>query len=207
MSTTLPPATLSYLPSDALGWQLQHGPHRADNYWALPEGEPVELIRGELVMSPAPNFHHQVLSSLLTDIFLKAARKSKGLMSAAPVDVVLSEDSIVQPDLIYVTKARRKIVRERVEGPPDIAVEILSPGNARRDRVHKLTLYAEHGVAEVWLIDPVAKTFDFLLLGQEGTYQLTPGVGPNYTSPRCPELSIDIEVFWKDVAEMLDDDS
>jgi Uma2 family endonuclease len=206
MSTAALPTPADYLASDALGVALQSGPYRAEDYWALPEGEPVELIRGELVMSPAPNFNHQVVSLVLCDVFFRAAKRGRGKAAAAPVDVVLSADSIVQPDIIYVAQSRRKIVRKRVEGSPDIVVEILSESNAQRDRLHKVTLYAQHGVAEVWIVDPVAKTFEFLLLGADGKYQLTPGAERRYASPRCPEVEFELAAFWKEVVELSTDE-
>ncbi len=206
MSTVERIPACEYLPCEEMGTTLAYGPYRAEDYWRLPEGEPVELIRGILVMSPAPNFYHQTISILLSEVFLRAVRKGRGKSVASPVDVVLSDDSIVQPDLVYVSRARKKIVRQRVEGPPDVVVEIHSPSNRRRDRIHKLTLYAEHGVPEVWLVDPEARTFEFLLLGADGKYQLTPGSASAYKSPTRPELEIDLDAFWKEVAWLMSDD-
>lgn len=87
-----------------------------------------------------------------------------------------------------------------------MVVEIHSPSNRRRDRIHKLTLYAEHGVPEVWLVDPDARTFEFLLLGADGKYQLTPGSASAYRSPTCSELEIDLDAFWKEGAWLMSDD-
>ena len=116
------------------------GPHTAEDYWQLPEGAPVELIQGRLVVSPSPNPLHQTISALLTEILLRATRQGGGRMFAAPMDVVLSADSIVQPDLVYIAKQHREIVKQRIEGAPDLVIEIVSANDPRRDRVDKLNL-------------------------------------------------------------------
>jgi len=177
------------------------GPHRAADYWKLPEGEPIELIKGNLVVSPAPNSYHQAISLLLSEIVLRASRQGGGFGVASPIDVVLSDDTILQPDLIYVSKQRRNIVSKRVDGPPDLAIEIISQSNAARDRTHKMALYAEYGVAEYWIIDPAEKHIEFLLL-HEGHYRVETLKSNSYTSPRLPELSIDLAPFWGEVERM-----
>lgn len=178
------------------------GKYRAVDYWQLPEGEPVELIRGRLVLSPAPRFLHQAISALLTELILNAARQAGGIGAASPVDVILADHTIVQPDLVYISKARRSIVGDRVNGPPDLIIEILSPSNARRDRVDKLSLYAEFGVAEYWIVDPQERQIDFLLLNDHGRYEVQSLASDTYQSPRLPELSLQLTAFWTDVARL-----
>jgi Uma2 family endonuclease len=182
------------------------GPRRAADYWRLPEGEPVELIQGRLIMSPAPTFLHQTISLLLSQVLLKAAKESGGRACAAPIDVVLSEHSIVQPDLIYVAKDRRNMIDDRVNGPPDLIVEILSLAHVRRDRVDKLNLYAEAGVPEYWIVDPKEQQFDFLLLNDKGRFEVQPQQTDRYQSPRLAELSIQLAEFWGEVARHVGDE-
>jgi len=178
------------------------GPYRAADYWALPEGEPVELMRGELVMSPAPRTWHQTVVVLLTELFSGIARRSGGIAFCAPTDVVLSDDTILQPDILYIAKDRRHIISERVNGPPDLVIEVLSEGAERRDRVAKLDLYATYGVAEFWIVDPKARHIEFLLL-ENGRYMVTQAAAGRYQSPRMPEIEIDLAVFWQEVADRL----
>ncbi len=178
------------------------GPHRAADYWKLPEGEPVELIQGRLIVSPAPSFLHQTISLLMSEILLNAARKGNGYAAAAPMDVVLADDTILQPDLIYVSKARSEIVKPRVEGAPDLVVEILSESNTRRDRVDKLNLYAEHGVAEYWIVDPKERHIDFLI-NCDARFVVQPQHDDRYASPRLPEVEIDLAAFWQEVERRL----
>jgi Uma2 family endonuclease len=178
------------------------GPYRAADYWKLPEGEPVELIRGELVMSPAPKSSHQIVVVLLTELFSGISRKSGGFALCAPSDVILSDDTILQPDVLYVAKERRGIVGDRINGAPDLVIEVLSAGAERRDRVAKLDAYARYEVPEFWIVDYRARIIDFLLL-EGGRYSMMKAADNRYESPRLPEVQIDLATFWKEVAERL----
>jgi Uma2 family endonuclease len=181
------------------------GPHRAADYFELDEGEPVELIYGRLTVSPAPTTLHQTVSALLTELLLRVARLSGGRVFAGPVDVVLADHSIVQPDLVYVTKGRRAIIGDRINGPPDLVIEILSPHHMRRDRSDKLALYAEFGVAEYWIVDPRERQFDFLV-NRNGRFEVQPQKDDRYPSSVMPELVIDLAAFWGEVDRQLGDD-
>ncbi len=178
------------------------GPYRAADFWKLPEGAPVELIRGELVMSPAPRTSHQIVIGELYAILREAAARGGGMTILSPADVILSDDTILQPDLLYVAKSRRGIIGDRINGPPDVVVEVLSPKAERRDRVQKLDVYAQYGVPEFWIVDQKAQTIEFLML-DKGEYVVKKSVDGRYQSPRLPEVQIDLATFWREVAERL----
>ena len=105
---------------------------------------------------------------------------------------------MVQPDVIYVRAARSSIVRDRIEGAPDLVVEVLSPGTARRDLGEKLRLYAEAGVGEYWIVDPGLQTFEFLVSAGDGFRVILPD-GPTFRSSTIPELELDLEAFWRSI--------
>jgi Uma2 family endonuclease len=178
------------------------GPHRASDYFSLPAGEPVELFYGRYAVSPAPTTLHQTVCALLTEYLLRVARISGGRALAGPVDVVLADHSVVQPDVVYVTKSRRGIIEERIQGAPDLAIEVLSPHHVRRDRSDKLSLYAEFGVAEYWIVDPRERQIDFLI-NTGGKFELQLQRDDRYASPRHAELSFDIAEFWTEVDRQL----
>ncbi len=178
------------------------GPYRAADYWELPEGEPCELMQGRFVMSPSPTSRHQTLVLMLVEIFAGISRFSGGMAFCAPMDVVFSDDTVLQPDLLYIAKERREIVKERIEGPPDLVIEILSPGTERRDRLAKLDLYARYGVREYWIVDPAAQLFEFLL-NEEGRFVVLTQANDKFQSPRLPEVKIELASFWKEVTERL----
>ncbi|MGM0705641.1 MAG: Uma2 family endonuclease [Bacteroidota bacterium] len=128
----------------------------------LPESAPYELIAGELVMTPSPTFQHQQVSLRLSAaMFRHVDEHGSGEVVTAPMDVSLSEDTTVQPDLIFVANERRAIIGEqRVQGAPDLIVEILSPSTAHRDVGIKKRLYEQHGVREYWTVDPASQAVE-----------------------------------------------
>ena len=132
-----------------------------DDYVRLPDdGKRYEIIDGELEVSPAPAPRHQRVSgNLLVVLHGYVQAHGLGQIYCAPIDVILARNSVVQPDLVFVAAGRTSIITERaIEGPPDLAVEILSPWSDERDRVTKADLYARYGVRHHWIVDPVART-------------------------------------------------
>ncbi len=179
------------------------GPYRAADYWKLPEGEPVELIQGRFVVSPAPTTLHQTIVGLLYSLLFEAARRGGGRAVLGPADVVLDDHTILQPDLLYVRRENRGTIQERILGAPDLVIEVLSPHNSRRDRVDKLALYAQFGVAEYWIVDPQERQFDFLL-NRGGKFEVQPQQDNRYQSQSCGDLQIDLSSFWHSVDEELE---
>ena len=174
------------------------GPYREADYLALPEKPRCELLYGRLLVTPAPNVRHQVVVGRILRLLFELVDREGGLAVDSPVDVVLADHSVVQPDVIYVTRARSSIIRERIEGAPDLVVEILSPGTARRDLGEKLRLYAEAGVAEYWIVDPVLETFEFLV--NEGkAFRVHPPEDATYRSAAIAGLAIEPDVFWRSI--------
>jgi len=141
------------------------------DYKSLPESETkrYELLEGELIMVPSPNTYHQRISRKLEFLLQDFVEKSKlGEVFYAPLDVHLGED-IVQPDILFISKAHSKIItEEEIRGGPDLVIEILSPATAERDRTYKKTLYARHSVREYWIVDPEEKTVEVMTLGKAG---------------------------------------
>ena len=136
-----------------------------DDYCNAPEDKRYELLDGDLVVVPAPKEAHQRVSLRLTVLIAQSVmRAGIGHVYAAPFDVVLTENDVVQPDLLFISNERAHIITaENVQGAPDLVVEILSPSTADRDLFIKRSLYAKHGVQEYWLVDTDAKTVTALL--------------------------------------------
>lgn len=174
------------------------GPYRRRDYQQLPDEPRCELLGGRFYVSPSPTLLHQIVLSLLLETLRAAARPVGALALPAPLDVHLADHSVVQPDLLYLSAERRSLGKEWIEGAPDLVVEILSPGTARRDRVEKLLLYVEAGVREYWIVDPFEQQIDFLVLADR-RYEIVPPTGRLYRSPALPEIALDLEAFWKAV--------
>lgn len=125
-------------------------------YELLPVGVPVELIDGSIVMEPAPDYGHQnLLAELLTRMRAWCRKNQLGDCVCSPVDVYLDGENVLQPDILFIQKSRLNIiVKGRVRGAPDLVIELLSPGNARRDRRIKKKIYERNGVREYYIINP-----------------------------------------------------
>jgi len=142
--------------------KTQAGLLTVDDYFAMPEGPPwCQLIEGVLIQEPSPSSAHQsivVNLAFLLGVYFRSSRVGCGKIFVAPLDVHLSPEDVFQPDLIYVSAGRLEIIgRGGLLAAPDLAVEILSPFSALRDRTQKLRIYAASGTTECWLIDPEAK--------------------------------------------------
>lgn len=178
------------------------GPYRRSDYEALPDEPRCELIYGRIYVTPSPLVLHQVLVLLLAEHLGKLAARRGGLVLVAPLDVHFADHSVVQPDVIYLSPERRHLAQSWVEGAPDLLVEVLSPGTARRDRGEKLRLYAESGVAEYWIVDPVERQIE-LLVNSDGDMTVVLPVGGVYESPAVAGVELAIEAFWAEVDRRL----
>ena len=116
-----------------------------DDYAAMPDdGLRYEILDGALSVSPTPTFRHQlILARLLGVLRAHVIAHDLGEVVPAPVTVVLADTSVVEPDIVYLAKDRLGLVSARgtVDGPPTLAVEILSPSTARNDRQAKKQLF------------------------------------------------------------------
>ncbi len=141
-----------------------------EDYRNTPEDKRYELLDGDLIVVPAPRPYHQDISRNLEWLLWQFVKSHDlGKIYDSPIDVVLSDTDIVQPDLLFISKERIHIVTEmEILGAPDLVIEILSPGTAERDRTYKRSLYARHGVREYWLIDANSRTVEVLRLGTGG---------------------------------------
>jgi Uma2 family endonuclease len=174
------------------------GPYRETDYLGLPDEPRCELLYGRLLVAPAPTARHQHIVLNTARILADCADRRGDRALISPIDVVLADHSVVQPDVIYVRAARCSIVRDRVEGAPDLVVEVLSPGTARRDLGEKLRIYAEAGVAEYWIVDPTLYTFEFLVNTGDG-FRVSLPEGPVYRSATIAGLELDLEAFWRSI--------
>ena len=166
------------------------------DYMTTPNDRRFQLLDGELISAPSPTNRHQTivlaLANVLSPIVLE---RHLGKIWIAPFDVVLSEHDVAQPDILFVSGPRSHIITEaNIQGPPDLVVEVLSPGTEDYDRGYKRILYSRHGVKEYWLVDPAAETVEVLTQQTEGlalsaTYQRSQSLA----SPLLPELAIDLE--------------
>ncbi len=148
----------TYTYSDYLSWKFK---------------ERVELIRGRIFkMSPAPSTLHQRISMRFNKILLPVLDQRKCEIFNAPFDVFLNRKgahTVVQPDICVICDPN-KLTEQGCTGAPDLIIEILSPGNSRKEMKEKFELYEENGVQEYWLADPGNEDITIYSLNKEGKY-------------------------------------
>lgn len=124
------------------------------------------------MMVPAPNTRHQKVSwKILHRLGNFISDNNLGEIFDAPTDVVLADDVVVQPDILFISKERAGIIGEQaIMGDPDLAVEIISPSSIFNDSVRKREIYQKFGVKEYWLVFPEEKAIEVMTL-EDGIYR------------------------------------
>ncbi|WP_341326306.1 Uma2 family endonuclease [Methylotuvimicrobium sp. KM2] len=185
----------SYSYADYLTWRLD---------------QTVELIKGKIfTMSPAPNVKHQRISRNLFKPIVNYMADKRCEVFSAPFDVKLYDRrksklsdrevfSVVQPDLCVICD-KNKLTEQGCDGAPDWIIEVLSPGNNKKELRFKYDLYQESGVGEYWLVFPYERAVQQFVLDRDGeAYRLHAlYAGDESAQPYLfPELKIDLaEVF------------
>jgi len=174
-----------------------------EEYAALPDdGRRYQILDGDLEVTPAPPSAHQRVSrNLEFALVLHTRDRRLGAVYDAPIDVILGRNTIVQPDILYLSRARLGLVSKRgIEGAPDLVIEILSPSSEAVDRTRKLQLYARAGVNEYWIVDPDAETVEVhVSAGAAFTPAVRFARGDTLCSPLLPDLELPInEIFAED---------
>lgn len=139
----------------------------------LPEtNQPVELWNGEIIMSPAPHPDHQrIVGNFFRLLCDHAEGQDLGRVYVSPIDVVLTQKRVVQPDVLFIRKSRLDIIKDFIDGVPDLAMEVISEGSWQRDRIQKKALYEQFGLPEYWIIDPDSRSIEVFALTR-GAYEL-----------------------------------
>lgn len=164
-----------------------------------PPGIRLELVNGEVAVSPSPLPRHSRVEKRLSRILLNHIVEHKLGELLGDTDTIFGEHDVRRPDLIYFTKDREHLILEdqAIDGPPDLCVEILSPSSETIDRRDKFRQYAKGGVAHYWIVDPALRTIEaFRLSG--GRYRAA-GRGAGGQTVRLPpfsELDIPLGDIW-----------
>jgi Uma2 family endonuclease len=174
-----------------------------DDLALLPDdGNRYELIEGELLVSHAPGLTHQhVFGNLFGALWQYFAQYPIGEVVATP-GIIFDRYNGVIPDVVVVLNERRDAITagERFVGPPNIVIEIVSPGaeNTRRDRIMKRQIYGKFGVNEYWVVDPAERTVE-IYRPHAGTLELdvTLAAGDMLRSPVLPEFACSVDQLFK----------
>ena len=167
----------------------------------------LELFKGKISqMSPAPNRYHQVVSGNLQGILWNAFKNHSCNLYAAPFDVRLLDKkkstenkdiiTVVQPDLCVVCD-ENKLDDKGCIGAPELIIEILSPGNSKKEMKYKFDLYEEAGVLEYWIVNPENRTILIYILKENEFVGLHPLIEEDQIkSPLFPNLDFILEEIF-----------
>lgn len=177
------------------------------DYLTWPNEERWEIIGGEAYnMTPAPTTRHQRIAGRLYSRLERLFENGQCSVFASPIDVVLSEYDVVQPDIIVVCD-EKKITEKNIQGAPDLVVEILSPYTALKDKREKKALYERSGIKEYIIVDPVEEYVERFYIKQDGLYVMPEIFGPQEKMSIRILEGIEImlwEVFEKEPPEEAD---
>jgi len=164
-----------------------------------PPGVRLELVDGEVAVSPSFQPKHSYAEKQLTLVLLGHINAHDLGRLYGDVDTIFGEYDVRRPDLIFFAKNRLHLIGEKaMEGPPDLCVEIISPSSVTYDRKEKFNLYESGGVAHYWILDPYKKTLDGYSLA-DGKYQKSAS-GKNMDVMRLsPFVDLDIPLarLWQ----------
>jgi Uma2 family endonuclease len=173
-----------------------------EDYLELPDdGKQYELIEGELILNPAPIPRHQWIAlNIAGELRNYHRQQGGGRALVAPIDVVLAEDVVLQPDVIFIRTERLSIVGEKnIQGAPNIVVEVLSDSTRRRDEIVKRKLYERFGVDEYWIVDPTIESVKIYRRNSElfvRALEISTETGGTITSPLLPGFALDVNVVF-----------
>jgi Uma2 family endonuclease len=182
--------TYSY--ADYLTWKFQ---------------ERLEIFKGKLFkMSPAPSTSHQKVASNLHGILWSKFKNHSCKLFSAPFDVRLLDKkkttnysdviTVVQPDLCIICD-ENKLDQRGAFGAPDLVIEILSPGNSKKEMKYKFDLYEEAGVLEYWIVNPEDKTILIYILKENQFIGIHPLIEEDQmNSPLFPQLDFIVEEIF-----------
>ncbi|WP_075620662.1 Uma2 family endonuclease [Glaesserella parasuis] len=180
-----------------------NGSYSYDDYLKWKFQERVEIIKGKIMaMSPVPNRLHQRISMKLTKAFLDVFVNHQCELYVAPFDVRFPDSNgkiktVVQPDLCVICDSN-KLDEKGCIGAPDLIVEILSPGNSKREMKDKYELYQEQGVSEYWIVRPEEQHIQIYVLENGRYIGVQPVVeGDVVTSIKFPALSFDTSGLYE----------
>lgn len=134
---------------------------------------PIEIWDGKLVMSATPLFHHQnIVGRFSTQLAEWVRPRRLGVVIVSPMDCVLAEDLVLQPDVMFIAKDRTSIIQGHVMGAPDLAVEVVANNRPKRDYKDKRDRYEQHGVKEYWILDARETQVEIWALNEAASYEL-----------------------------------
>lgn len=172
-----------------------------DFFHLVPDGQKADLIDGVIYMASPDSRRSNELTIFVTRLIAQflEERDIHGKVFSSRFSFVLSELNAPEPDVAYVRPERLNLIGDtRMQGGPDISVEVVSRESRSRDYFEKKQLYQEAGVSEYWIIDPLQQRVEFHQL-RDGRYDLAPLVSNNrYHSIVIPGFFVNVDWLFAD---------
>ena len=179
---------------------LVNGIYSYADYLVWKIKERVELLKGKILEMSVPSPIHQEISGNLQGALFVFLKNSKCKLYTAPFDVRFPQKgesqvyTVVQPDLCVVCDFE-KIDSKGCVGAPDLVVEILSPGNSKKEMKSKFALYQEEGVREYWVVDP-ERELVFVYVAENKKFKPTIPIADDYV---CSTIFPDFKIHTADI--------
>lgn len=176
-----------------------------DDFLQFPEdGKRHELIDGEHIVTPGPVSRHQkIIGNIFGHLWVYLRDHPIGDAFGAPLDVILSEFDVVEPDVLYISHQRLASLEPSkwIRGAPELVVEVGSPSTRKRDETVKRNLYEKFGVDEYWVVDPELDSIK-VYRREDGRYirvaERTTEHGDVLTTPLLPGLEMSLADIFRE---------
>ena len=169
-----------------------------EDYLRLPDdGMRHEIIDGEHFVSPSDvPYHQQVSRRIQFQLYRQIEETGRGEVFDAPTDLHLSEVDVLVPDILVLLSPKLGLIGpKKIEGAPDVVIEITSPGTAGRDRGIKRAVYERAGVPEYWVVDTRKRVVEQHML-REGKYALAGTEADAIGFGGLPGVTVDLRGVW-----------
>jgi Uma2 family endonuclease len=176
----------------------------ASQYFMLGEDPPglrLELVNGEIAMSPSPSFDHSFSDTKLRAILSEYIDAHDLGAIVGDVDTIFDDLNVRRPDIIFIAKSRLRLIKGHgIPIIPDLCIEILSPSSATMDQTEKFDLYASSGVPHYWIVDPKGHTFTaYKLTGKKYQRVVTGRERDIVKAPPFASLKIPLAKIWSPI--------
>lgn len=163
-----------------------------------PPGVRLELVHGEIRMSPSPSFDHSYTDRMLSHILLGHIMQYDLGTLLGDLDTIFNDLNVRRPDILFIAKSRLHLIKGHgIPFAPDLCVEILSPASATMDQTDKFDLYAHSGVPHYWIVDPKGRTFDaYDLINNKFELKVSARDQATVSANPFPSLPIPLPQLW-----------
>ena len=164
-----------------------------------PPGVRLELVNGEIAVSPRPTLDHSFTVLALASILSQHVKRNDLGQVLCDVDTIISEFDVRAPDILFVKKSKvPRLKKKAVDLTPDLCVEVISPSSIEIDRQDKFKQYRDAGIAHYWIVDTEQKTFEAFQLKKRKYSLIVSGHGSDVVSaPPFADLKVLLSELWR----------